>query len=473
MLREQPCSYTDLGRVTLAAEVSMSALQQIFALLDRPDPYRSAPAGLRELQLEALRERFAEKRRQIPVLARRAKDTGIDEIRSLNDVVPLLFTHTNYKSYPEAFVDKGQWANMNLWLQTLSSQPVKNVDLNGVQDADDWLARLAAAGHHLFASSGTSGKCSFLNQTPADVDIADRAYQLSFDAQNQTFKAANDRPVFVFFPEHGVHRLCGPNAHFWHRVAAPGQLHFLSKEPLRAGPGIRAGQLRRAIAAGSALPNEIAAFDSENLARQRLMSAAMEDMVDRIHTLRHERMVLGVMWPAAFQLVAALRARGVQDGEFHPETVLFLGGGVKGVKLPDDFREQIRSFFGVPPQNYSNSYAMVEMTGLNPFIHHRQAYAVAPWIIPLILDKSGEKLLDPAAGAGLVEGRMALFDLLTDARWGGLISGDRVEVDFRPSDEFAGPLVRSIARYADLEEGEDKLTCAGTIDSYVRGSIAA
>jgi hypothetical protein len=451
----------------------MSALRQIFSLLDLADPYRSAPAHLRELQLEALRERFAEKRRQIPILAHRAKESGVEDIRSLDDVVPLLFTHTNYKSYPESFVDKGQWANMNLWLQTLSSRPVRNVELDGVRDADDWIARLADAGHHVFASSGTSGKCSFLDQTQQDVDIADRAYQVSFDAQNQTFKAANDRPVFVFFPEHGVHRLCGPNAHFWHRVAAPDQLHFLSKEPLRAGPGIRAGQLRRAIAAGTALPNDIAAFESESLARQRLMSAAMDNMVDGIYALRHERMVLGVMWPAAFQLVAALRARGVKDGEFHPETVLFLGGGVKGVKLPDDFREQIKGFFGVPPQNYSNSYAMVEMTGLNPFIHHRQAYAMAPWVVPLILDKSGERLLDPRDTGGVVEGRMALFDLLTDARWGGLISGDRVEVDFRPTDEFAGPLVRSIARYADLDEGEDKLTCAGTIDSYVRGSIAA
>src|ERR1700761_6686942 len=304
----------------------MSALQDIFSLLDNPDPYRTAPADLRQLQLEALRERFEEKRQQISILARRAKETGIDEIRSLNDVVPLLFTHTNYKSYPESFVDKAQWANMNLWLQTLSSQPVRNVQLDGVRDADDWIARLAQVGHHLFASSGTSGKCSFLNQTTKDLEIADRAYQLSFDAQNQTFRAANDRPVFVFFPEHGVHRLCGPNAHFWHRVAAPGQLHFLSNEPLRAGPRIRAGQLRRAIAAGNALPDEIAAFEAENRARQRVMSSAMDDMIERIYELRHERMVLGVMWPSAFQLVQALRARGVKDAEFHPETVLFLGG---------------------------------------------------------------------------------------------------------------------------------------------------
>src|SRR6202034_3452427 len=143
----------------------MSALQEIFSLLEVADPYRGEPADLRELQLQALRERFAEKRLQIPILARRAKETGIAEIRSLDDVVPLLFTHTNYKSYPESFVDKGQWANMNLWLQTLSSQPVRNVRLDGVRDADVWLAHLGDAGHHVFASSGTSCKCSSLAQT--------------------------------------------------------------------------------------------------------------------------------------------------------------------------------------------------------------------------------------------------------------------------------------------------------------------
>src|ERR1700728_3759388 len=143
----------------------MSALQEIFSLLDVADPYRAAPAALRELQLEALRERFAEKLRQIPILARRAQEAGIEEIRSLSDVVPLLFTHTNYKSYPESFVDKDQWANMNRWLQTLSSQQVENVRLDGVRDADVWLAHLGDAGHHVFASSGTSCKCSSLAQT--------------------------------------------------------------------------------------------------------------------------------------------------------------------------------------------------------------------------------------------------------------------------------------------------------------------
>lgn len=52
----------------------MSVLQEIFALVELPDPYRATRSGLEELQLEALRERFAEKCRQIPILARRARE---------------------------------------------------------------------------------------------------------------------------------------------------------------------------------------------------------------------------------------------------------------------------------------------------------------------------------------------------------------------------------------------------------------
>src|SRR3546814_12069997 len=78
-----------------------SAGEQLIAYAKTADPFRNAPENLAELQLEAVRERFSERRGQIKVLDKRAKETGVDEITSLDDVVPLLFAHTNYKSYPE------------------------------------------------------------------------------------------------------------------------------------------------------------------------------------------------------------------------------------------------------------------------------------------------------------------------------------------------------------------------------------
>jgi hypothetical protein len=450
----------------------MSAVNEIKAMVSLPDPYRDAPANLREIQLQAVRERFAEKRQQIKILDRRASDVGIDDIKTLNDLVPLLFTHTNYKSYPEAFIDKGQWKNMNLWLQTLTAAPAVNVDVDGVNDADDWLARHAEAGNQMFSSSGTSGKCSFLNQTNADVELAKTAYVKSFTGQWGDIKPNKDRTSFIFFPPTGVHRLCIHNNNFFTNYVSPdGQCNFISTEPLKAAPNIRAGQLRRALAAGTALPEEVAAFEAENAARAEKMQGDLASFMDKIYQARHEPIALGVMWPQAYQLVQALRARGVKDGSMHPDTVICMGGGIKGVVLPDDYREQIYNFFGLPAKHYMNSYGMVEMTGLSPFNHDLNAYALPPWIVPVILDKAAETLVNPADGKGVVEGRMALFDLLTDARWGGLISGDKVTVDFDSAGGYAGPLVRSVARYQDLEEGEDKLTCAGTVDGYVRGAI--
>src|SRR3981189_3324472 len=106
----------------------MSALSEIVALTPHPDPHPTPPANLADLQLEAARERFALHRDKIRILDRRARDAGISEIRSMHDLVPLLFVHTNYKSYPESFLDKGQWGHMNMWLQTLTSHAVEVVD---------------------------------------------------------------------------------------------------------------------------------------------------------------------------------------------------------------------------------------------------------------------------------------------------------------------------------------------------------
>ena len=111
----------------------MTAAETLVELAKSPDPFRGAPPDLADLQLEAVRERFAERRQQIRTLDKRAQETGVGEIRSFADVVPLLFAHTNYKSYPEAFIDSGQWTHMNHWLRTLSTHPTDRIAVEGVR----------------------------------------------------------------------------------------------------------------------------------------------------------------------------------------------------------------------------------------------------------------------------------------------------------------------------------------------------
>ena len=51
-----------------------------------------------EFQLKVLQKRFNELRDQIVTLNKLCEIQGVDEIKSLDDVIPILFQHTAYKS---------------------------------------------------------------------------------------------------------------------------------------------------------------------------------------------------------------------------------------------------------------------------------------------------------------------------------------------------------------------------------------
>jgi hypothetical protein len=127
--------------------------QLLEMVLDPHAAYDQPDSDLEPLQLRAAQELFEERRTQIPLLARRAEEAGITHIGSLADIVPLLFAHTVYKSYPPSFVEKGQWDRLLQWLGTLSVAEVTNVNVEGVKDVDDWIARLWDAGHMVLATS--------------------------------------------------------------------------------------------------------------------------------------------------------------------------------------------------------------------------------------------------------------------------------------------------------------------------------
>jgi hypothetical protein len=452
----------------------MSALDTFYSLLHGDnDPFRHHPENLRELQLAAMRERFAERRDQIRLLRRRADDVGIEAIRSEKDMVPLLFAHQIYKSYPEQFIDNGRWKHLATWLQTLSSQRVSDVDLGGVDNVDAWMDRLRASGHYVFSSSGTSGKCSFISQTRADLDnVTTSCVKLGVHGNELIRRDFGKRPVFLMMPPAGAHRHVEPVLTAAKQLGAEATLMF--DEPVLASATISMGRMRRAIADGSAKPSEVAAFQERAVERQRHTGAMIDQFLDKLTSRRDVPVLVQGNWSLHWTLVERARQRGIPDGICHPDTVITTGGGLKGTSAPADYREQIIRFYGIRPENVQNSYGMSEMIGTGPWSEVAQGYAICPWIVPFVLDKAGENLLNPADGNGVVEGRFAFFDLLAEGYWGGFITGDKVTIDFSPTgntDGLHGPLIRQVSRYADLEEGEDKLSCAGTMESYVRGMI--
>lgn len=433
-------------------------------VFDRPWP------DIEARQLEAARELFVERRDQIPVLRRRADDSDVTEIRTLDDLVPLLFAHTAYKSYPPSFVAQGRWDRLLQWMQTLSVAKVTDVDVEGVTDVDDWMERLRAAGHMVLATSGSGGKVSFLNHTREDAEKKRRHYRRM--SGWPFVKADNSRVVFLTSPSRGPNsaiEAAQNSAAVW---ARPGEAHFLTDEPLRLAEISASAALNQRMAEGTATPAEIEAAQAEARARGERMSAAMDVFVDKILAHRHEPIVVSALWAQHMSIIERARARGIPDGGFHPDSLVSAGGGLKGVALPADYREQVDRFYGKVIRN--NAYGMTEMAQTCPKCQCGR-YHRPPGLIWLLLDRDGERRLVADDGVdGVVEGRFAFLDLLYEGRWGGLISGDKVTIDFKdcPCGRPGPTILDTISRYAQAGES-DHIGCAGTIDAYIRGAVAA
>lgn len=451
----------------------MTALDQILQLTRVEDPFRNAPANLLELQLQAANELLARRRQQIRVLDQRATDRGVTEIRSLEDIVPLLFSDATYKSYPDSFMDQKRWDRMTQWMQTLTADKITGLDFSNIVDIDDWLRELAKHGHYVMSSSGTSGKNSFLVQSQADTDVAGPLMLQAARWSSAALREAKPHSyaVFVLGPSVGAYSGSARSKIFAEAIGRPGDIHFISDVPQRAQDSTDLARINRAIANGTAKPSEIQEFQEKSAARRTQIQSDLSKFLDKMMMRRNEPIAILGLSTTLYQMMEMAKARGFADGRLHPDSHVSISGGKKGVAVPADFNEQLVEYFGLTERNYSNPYGMAELSGACPTLAGRTGWAVPPWIVPLVLQGTSETLLNPASNKGIAEGRLAYLDLLVDGRWGGLVSGDKVTMEFSATEQnIRVPVIRKLDRFKDLP-GDDKETCAGTVDAYVRGAL--
>lgn len=446
--------------------------QELLESITDPDAAYDQPSELvDELRLQAARDLFLERKAQIPLLAHRAETAGIESIESFADLVPLLFSHTVYKSYPQSFFDKGRWQNLLRWLDQLSVEDVSDVDVSGVENVDEWLERLWDAGHAVIATSGSSGKVSFLNQTMDDR--ARKTRHFKYTSGWPFARADGDHAYFWLGPSSGRSSAVEAfitNSEIWGR---PGEVFPLSDEPMLISEVAESAAFRTMMANGTATPDMIAAIEEKTAAKTDRIQADLAAFIEKLFEYRDRPILLSGLWGQHMTILEHARKVGIGDGEFHPDSVIGAGGGVKGVSLPDDYKEQVERFYGDAVK--LSLYGMTELAQPLPRCEAGR-YHAAPGLIMLPLDETGDRLLTrDDATDNIVEARFGFLDLAYDGRWGGLITGDKVTFDFTEKCECgrSGPtLLDNITRFAQAGQN-DHIGCAGTVDAYIRGVVEA
>jgi hypothetical protein len=317
-------------------------------------------------------------------------------------------------------------------------------------------------------SSGTTGKSAMLVASRKDMEWCKQEAIAAF-SWGSGVKPAQDRRMFGMAAVAHVPRNLVTGEAYTAALQDPNFERFAYPvPPMTVGGLTQMVVLRKAIADGTAKPEEVAAFEKISATRQKAVDDAVGIAAHAVVAARKSKLHVTGLWAGLYNVAKAVRELGYSAKDFHPENSIYVGGGLKRAKLPDDYREFVYETFNIRPQSNYQNYSMQELHSGMPRCREGGRYHVPPWLVPLILDKAGDNLLPMSDGE--YEGRAAFFDLSLDGRWGGVISGDKISINFSPcACGSKGPSIRDdIVRYADLE-GDDKIGCAGTVDAYVRG----
>lgn len=438
---------------------SQAAMEDVLALSHRA----YAP-----LQVQALRHRFEQLGDSVQALQKLARRQGVTRVDSIGDALPLFFDHRVYKSYPLAIIEQRDLAKLNSWLNRLTTHDLSQMSLEGLTTIDGWLGRLDEFGMLVGHSTGTTGKLSFVPRSRSELPAWERAY--NWAQQATTGVDPSTEFVATFFPGYrGGHHMMLKMLGLFGVPAAGGPEHYhtLYQGYISSDLSSLAGRMQSAEDRGElaklgldpALLDARTALIEQGRRREQDMDAWFTKLIEEY---RGKRVKIG---GTAGDLIRTARtgiAKGLKPS-FAPNSFISTGGGLKGLKdPPDDWEAFVIDYFGV--ERIAAIYGMSEVMGTAPKCSHGH-YHMPPWTLPVLLDADNNEL--PREGSQT--GRFAAFDLLAETYWGGFISGDRVTIHWEEDCPcgWKGPRVGpEIARFSDLEGGDDKISCSGSVQAY-------
>lgn len=439
------------------------------------DIYQLNREQIQNIQLTGARKRFADLRPRLSVLDKLATEQHVEDIMSIEDIAPLLFAHTVYKSYPIAHLERGNFQRLTRWLGGLTTCDLSGLKPDGIDSIDGWIDFLdRETPLRVFHGSGTTGKLAFIPRTEGESRrkalIGARVLRDHFGPNSGPDVLAAGMPVISPGYEYGAgnsQRTAKLRTELYAGSAAD-VLFLYPGERYSADVASLAGRLHAAAARGEQGNLEL----SPSLVRRREDLARLErERPEKIAKFfetaearfRGRDVQVNAVWHIMFEVAEAGLARGLRQ-LFGPNSVLTTGGGPKGRVLPEDWREQIAEFLG-----FERAY---EMYGMSEWISvcwrcERGNYHIPPTLVSFLLDpQSGQPL---PRKDGMV-GRFAALDLLCDTYWAGLVTGDEVMLsgwETNCSCGRSGLYVHpSIRRYGEKEGGDDRILCSGAPEAH-------
>ena len=434
-----------------------------------------APEELEPLQLAAARYRFEGIRNTVPMLMKLADNQGINTIGKLNDLVPLLFEHTMYKSYPASILERSRFTQLTQWFNKLTAEDLSEIDVSSCVGIDDWLACLEQNSNlRPIHSSGTTGTMSFLPTHKDELDV--RTLQTTAVVRERcpglSHAGTADDPlnmhvVFPYFRQGGKAylRLNDGLAKF----VAGDEARFHAAFPGRVSSDMDylAARIRSAQASGKLDRLEISPTLLERKKEfddlQRQMPGRLDQFfADVVANLKGQDIFTTGTWNLVYNMADAGLKQGVR-GVFSANSFVLSGGGAKGMTPPEGWKEKVAEFIGV--KEIQMAYGMSEMTG-TAFMCSQGNYHIPPWWILYVLDPDTSA---PLQREGTVTGRAAFFDLVPTTHWGGFISGDEITLNWDGGcacGRSNAYILDTIERYSDKRGGDDKISCAATAEAH-------
>lgn len=423
-----------------------------------------------EIQLTALQKRFDALVNKVPVLARFAESQGLKRIEKIEDGALLLLPHTMFKSYSLSAIESNRFDKMTKWLQTFTSIDLSHVDAKSCHNIDEWFDVLdAQTGVRLRHSSGTTGKLSFVcgnvDEQRTQAFGFKRFFEGFGDEPDVHVRGVGEYPVIVFGHARGgmstARNMDSVCTHLYNNDRSKfvfSNSGRFSADMLSLGSRIQKAQASGELGSLQLSPSLMARRE-EFLKEQREEPQRLREFFDRIATeFRGKPVIIQGVVPIVAKGAIEAVERGLEH-VFAPESLQQFAGGTKGQVLPDNYTDIVARFTGIPypPTGYGMTESASSLTRRCPAGH----YHLPPNLVPYLLDpKTGDIL----PRTGVVTGRYGIVDIAAQHRWAGILTGDQLTLDWDGSCSCgrSGPhIVGEIRRIAELEGGDDKITCAG------------